>query len=229
MTDESPPPTPEAGAAPPVPKRRRKRPDKRTRERRLSVAVTTGMPEWSSARVLQALRPGADPDDITGALAGLCLLADRAQAGDLAAQERMLAAQAVALDAMFARLTELAMEQNYATNRALYLKLALRAQAAGARTLEILGELKRPQPVTFVRQANIAAQQQVVNNAAPEALPDAAVTVLPATESRELPPAAPDVLDKIAAIVGDGDWSAKVRDADGVYRARARVASGKIE
>ncbi|MFO1505926.1 MAG: hypothetical protein U1F23_02415 [Lysobacterales bacterium] len=173
MTDESPPPTPEAKPRKP----RRQRPDKRTRERRLAVGVTTGMPEWSSARVLQALRSGADPDDLTGALAGLCLLADRAQAGDLAAQERALVSQAVALDAMFARLTELAMEQNYATNRALFFA-GLRAQAACARTLEILNELKRPQPVTFIRQANVAAQQQVVNNAAPEALPDAAVTVL---------------------------------------------------
>jgi hypothetical protein len=44
-----------------------------------------------------------------------------------------------------------------------YLRLALKAQAQAVRTIEALGELKNPRPVTFVRQANVAHNQQVNN------------------------------------------------------------------
>lgn len=50
-------------------------------------------------------------------------------------------------------------------------RLALKAQAQGVRTLEVLGALKNPQPVAFVKQANIAHGPQQVNNGATEPLP----------------------------------------------------------
>jgi hypothetical protein len=43
------------------------------------------------------------------------------------------------------------------------MRLALKAQSQAVRTLEALGELKNPRPVTFVRQANVAHNQQVNN------------------------------------------------------------------
>ena len=46
-----------------------------------------------------------------------------------------------------------------------YLRLALRAQAQCRATLETLAVIKNPQPVAFVRQANIANGPQQVNNA----------------------------------------------------------------
>jgi hypothetical protein len=46
-----------------------------------------------------------------------------------------------------------------------YLRLALRAQTQCRATLETLAAIKNPQPVAFVRQANIAHGPQQVNNA----------------------------------------------------------------
>ncbi len=48
------------------------------------------------------------------------------------------------------------------------LRLALKAQAQSRATVEALAEMKNPRAVAFVRQANIARQQQV-NNGAPVA------------------------------------------------------------
>jgi len=46
-----------------------------------------------------------------------------------------------------------------------YLRLALKAQGQCRATLETLAMIKNPQPVAFVRQANIAHGPQQVNNA----------------------------------------------------------------
>jgi hypothetical protein len=45
-----------------------------------------------------------------------------------------------------------------------YLRLALKAQGQCRATLETLAVIKNPQPVAFVRQANIAHGPQQVNN-----------------------------------------------------------------
>jgi hypothetical protein len=45
------------------------------------------------------------------------------------------------------------------------LRLALKAQSQCRATLETLAAIKNPQPVAFVRQANIAHGPQQVNNA----------------------------------------------------------------
>lgn len=45
-----------------------------------------------------------------------------------------------------------------------YMRLALKAQAQSRATLETLAEIKNPKPVAFVKQANIAAGPQQVNN-----------------------------------------------------------------
>lgn len=50
-----------------------------------------------------------------------------------------------------------------------FLKLALRAQSQCRATLEILALIKHPQPVAIVKQANIAAGPQQVNNVQPAA------------------------------------------------------------
>jgi len=48
-----------------------------------------------------------------------------------------------------------------------YMRLALRAQNQCQATLRTLGEIKSPKNVAFVKQANIAKNQQVNNNATP--------------------------------------------------------------
>ena len=85
--------------------------------------------------------------------------------GDLSSIEERLISHATALDAMFnelARRAALNMGQNLdITER--YLRLAFKAQAQCRTTLETLAEVKYPKAATFVRQQNVAYQQQVNN------------------------------------------------------------------
>lgn len=85
--------------------------------------------------------------------------------GDLSAAERMLNAQAVALNTMFAELARRASlnmgEHLDAMDR--YMRLALKAQSQSRATVETLAAIKNP-PVVFARQMNVAHGPQQVNN-----------------------------------------------------------------
>src|SRR5690606_12704096 len=86
----------------------------------------------------------------------------------------MLIIQAHTLDAIFnnlARRSALNMGE-YMGAAETYMKLALRAQNQCRATLQTLGELKNPQPVAFVKQANITSGPQQVNNGPPLGNPD---------------------------------------------------------
>ena len=88
--------------------------------------------------------------------------------GDLAAAERMLNNQAIALDVMFSELAGRAAANmgKHLPAMETYLRLALKAQSQSRATLETLAAIKSP-PVVFARQANInnGGQQQVNNGA----------------------------------------------------------------
>jgi len=91
-----------------------------------------------------------------------------ANGGDLRRAEAILTAQAHTLDALFhtlARRAALNMGE-YMNAAETYLRIALKAQAQCRATLETLAAIKNPQPVAFVRQANIAHGPQQVNNGA---------------------------------------------------------------
>jgi len=83
--------------------------------------------------------------------------------GDLKRMESMLVAQATTLDAIFNRLTQRAMGQEYLKQFETYMRLALKAQAQARATVEALAEIKNPRPVAFVRQANLGTNVQVNN------------------------------------------------------------------
>ncbi|MGH7057002.1 MAG: hypothetical protein ACREFZ_03835 [Acetobacteraceae bacterium] len=86
--------------------------------------------------------------------------------GDLRRAEAILTTQAHTLDAIFnnlARRAALNMRE-YINAGETYLRLALKAQTQCRATLETLAAIKNPQPVAFVRQANIAHGPQQVNN-----------------------------------------------------------------
>ena len=102
--------------------------------------------------------------------------------GDLSAAVTMLAAQSVALNAMFGELARRAAlnmaEHLDAADR--YMRLALKAQGQCRATLETLAAIKNP-PVVFARQANIShGPQQVNNGPQPEIAPVRAGTRAPA-------------------------------------------------
>lgn len=102
---------------------------------------------------------------LTDMVASLRQHGEAVNRGDLAAAERMLNAQAVALNAIFgemARRAALNMGTYMGATEA-YLRLALKAQSQSRATLETLAAIKNP-PAVFARQANIAHGPQQVNN-----------------------------------------------------------------
>ena len=127
-----------------------------------------------------------DELDLTAMHARMMGTAKDAAAGDLAPLERMLSAQAQTLNIMFTELARRAAlnmgEHLQATE--LYLRLALKAQAQSRATVEALAEMKNPRAVAFVKQANIAQQQQV-NNAASASHAHARETPKPTNELLE--------------------------------------------
>lgn len=86
-------------------------------------------------------------------------------AGNMARPEAMLTVQAHTLDTIFNMLAQRAALNLGSGLEAAesYLRLAFRAQSQCRATLETLAEMKNPQPVAFVRQANIANGPQQVN------------------------------------------------------------------
>lgn len=87
--------------------------------------------------------------------------------GDLYALERMLTAQAVALDSIFCSMAHRAKMNvgHYPETVGKYMNLALRAQSQCRATVEALAEIKNPQP--YIQ--NNKAQYQQVNNGKAEA------------------------------------------------------------
>ena len=86
--------------------------------------------------------------------------------GDLGRAEALLTTQAHTLDAIFHNLARRAAPNvgEHPNAAETYLRLALKAQSQCRATLETLAAMKNPQPVAFVRQANIAHGPQQVNN-----------------------------------------------------------------
>lgn len=95
-----------------------------------------------------------------------CELASK---GELGRAEALLVAQAHTLDAIFNNLARRAARNfgEYLNASEIYMRLALKTQSQCRATLETLAAIKNPQPVAFVRQANIAHGPQQVNNGIP--------------------------------------------------------------
>lgn len=89
--------------------------------------------------------------------------------GDLTRAEALLTAQVHTLDAIFHKLARKAIHCEYLNQFDVNLRLALKAQSQCRATAETLAAIKNPQPVAFVRQANIAHGPQQVNNGATSA------------------------------------------------------------
>ena len=103
-----------------------------------------------------------DIDD-TELLAGTMRQVEAIKGGDLAPVEAMLFSQAKALEAVFTRLLHRGMAQDNIAPFQANMAMALKAQAQCRATLQTLVEAKQPRAVAFVKQANIAQQQQVNN------------------------------------------------------------------
>jgi len=99
----------------------------------------------------------------------LALKMGATQKGNLSHAEATLTAQAEALNAMFTELSRRAALNmgEYLDATESYLRLALKAQAQCRSTLQALAEMKHPPHVAWVKQTNIAHQQQINTGAAP--------------------------------------------------------------
>ena len=83
--------------------------------------------------------------------------------GNLDKLEGMLTAQAEALNAIFNNFAKRAIHATHMPQLDTYTRLAMKAQAQCRTTVEAIAEIKYPKSATFIKQANIAQQQQVNN------------------------------------------------------------------
>lgn len=122
-------------------------------------------PELAAYRVIGMMQPKnlADEIDTPTLLETLREQAAAVQGGDLAHAEAMLINQASALQSLFVRLSERAMEQAHMPNLEGFMRMALRAQSQCRATLETLAAIKNP-PIVYARQANVTTGPQQVNN-----------------------------------------------------------------
>lgn len=134
-------------------------------EKGRAYASLLNSPELAAYRVIGMMQPKnlADEIDTPTLLATLRDQAAAVQRGDLAHAEAMLINQASALQSLFVRLSERAMEQSHMPNLEGFMRMALRAQSQCRATLETLAAIKNP-PIVYARQANVTTGPQQINN-----------------------------------------------------------------
>jgi hypothetical protein len=130
-----------------------------------SRARTSLRPTVQAALTLMDYNKAFGEVSINVLVADLGKQCELASKGDLARTEALLMAQAHTLDAIFHKLARKATHVEYLNQFDVNLRLALKAQSQCRATLQTLATIKNPQPVAFVRQANIAHGPQQVNNA----------------------------------------------------------------
>ncbi|MEM5419636.1 hypothetical protein [Paraburkholderia ferrariae] len=88
--------------------------------------------------------------------------------GDMTLPESMLMGQAMSLNSIYNWCADLAGANvgKHLPQAEALMRMALKAQAQCTQTLRVLGELKAPKSVSFIKQQNNAAGNQQVNNAA---------------------------------------------------------------
>ena len=131
-----------------------------------ALAHTSLRPTVQAALTLMEFNKCFGEMSINTLVANLAKQCDLASKGDLRRAEVLLTAQAHTLDAVFNNLARRAAANmgEYMNAAETYLRLALKAQGQCRATIETLAMIKNPQPVAFVRQANIAHGPQQVNN-----------------------------------------------------------------
>jgi hypothetical protein len=157
----------------------------KSRERlQAEMGLSAIIPNTSTARTFVKAIVGEL--DLTESVAVMGEKVKAVQAGNLAGLEGTLTAQAMALDAIFNEMARRAALNigEYINAAEIYLRLGLKAQAQCRATIQTLSEMKNPQPVAFVKQANIANGPQQVNNGVPAG--SSSRTEIPTNPSNEL-------------------------------------------
>ncbi|WP_321899144.1 hypothetical protein [Paraburkholderia heleia] len=136
--------------------------------RKARMTVDGGM---ASIQIMHMFGAPMACEKLSVAELGLALndMVSQIQGGDMSSVERLLVTQAVALNTLFgecARMVGKHMGTHLPATDA-YMRMALKAQQQSATTLKILGEIKNPRQVAFIKQANVANGPQQVNNGTP--------------------------------------------------------------
>lgn len=140
--------------------------DKAVSEERKMAETALSATTLNAVTARNFVKPNLGEIDLTESVILMREKVAKVKAGDLSDLEATLTAQAVTLDTIFnelARRSLINMGQ-YMNAAESYMRLALKAQAQTARTIEVLAAMKNP-PVVFAKQANIAHGHQQVNNA----------------------------------------------------------------
>ncbi len=111
------------------------------------------------------IKPLAGEIDLEEAVTVMNGKARKVNDGDLSELEATLTAQVVSLNSIFNAMANQSADNmgQYLNAAESYMRLALKAQAQCARTIEILATIKNPS-VVFAKQANIAQGHQQINN-----------------------------------------------------------------
>ncbi len=128
------------------------------------IARKLTKPEINAASVVRAWT--GENHDINALAAEFEAQSAAVRRGDMGRAEEMLIAQAHALNEIFAALARRSrgLMDSSAAHFELCMRLAFKAQSQCRATLETLAEVKNPMAGAYIRQANVAAGHQQVNN-----------------------------------------------------------------
>lgn len=116
-----------------------------------------------TATTYKAFAGGGDSLEVTDLMGELRKAGEEVSSGNMSRVEKMLAHQALTLDAIFNNMAQRSHKQDTFKGIEVLMRLALKAQAQARSTAEALALLKNPQP--YIRQANMTTGPQQVNNA----------------------------------------------------------------
>jgi hypothetical protein len=131
-----------------------------------SIAQLATAPEILASATMQEFQPilkSHDPNELVDAIEDEV---KRVIKGGMCRPEAMLVAQAHTLDMVFNTFAQRAagkMADGNLEATEIYMRMALKAQSQCRTTLEALSEIKNPRSATFIKQQNVAGQQQVNN------------------------------------------------------------------
>jgi hypothetical protein len=116
-----------------------------------------------TATTYKAFADAGDELEVSDLMRELRKAGEEVAVGDMSRVEKMLAHQALTLDAIFNNMALRSSKQDTFKGIEVLMRLALKAQAQARSTAEALALLKNPQP--YIRQANMTTGPQQVNNA----------------------------------------------------------------
>ena len=138
--------------------------------KRLSEEANRAQMETSSAFPAMIVIDGHFDNKSKGVVEVMDMLKAQAvdvNSGDMKAVEGMLINQAVALQAIFTDLAVRAKRHTSLQGIQVLTQLALKAQSGSRSTLQTLADVKNHRQVAFVKQTNVAHNQQVNNGVEP--------------------------------------------------------------